>query len=150
MDHGDVLNQLDEYRDGELPAGVARGIAGHFDTCASCRAVLEERNAWARSLSGLVRAEPSEAFIRAVMTRIAADEAPAGVRWVTPALAAGFAAASIFVVLGLSTGNGETTAAATDLLQVGDTEVAEGFRTVESAEVPTHDQVLGMLVEEES
>ncbi|MEK7475368.1 MAG: anti-sigma factor [Candidatus Coatesbacteria bacterium] len=148
MEHGDVVNRLDEYRDGELPAGVAREIAGHLETCSSCRAVLDDQAARARSLSGLVRAQPSDAFVRTVMERIAAEEAPTGVRWVMPTLAAGFAAASILVVLGLSTGNGET--AASELLEVGDREIADSYRTIESSEVPTHDQVLGMLVEEES
>jgi len=150
MDHGEVLERLDGYRDGELDPETSREIATHLAACESCRATLEDGEATARSLSGLVRTEPSPAFVRAVMDRIAAEAEPAGVRWVTPALATGFGAACVFVVLGLVSGNGETGSAPPDLLEVGDRDAAETYRMVESSEVPTHDEVLGMLVEEES
>jgi anti-sigma factor RsiW len=150
MDHAGILEHLDEYRDGELPPELAAEVARHLEACPDCRAALEERAALAGSLSRLARAEPSEAFVRGVMERLrpAAQPSPAG--WVMPSLAAGFAVAAVFVVLGLSGTSGESGAAVSDLLNAGDSEAAETFQVIESAGVLTHDQVLGTLVEEES
>ncbi len=150
MDHASILEHLDEFRDGELDRELAAEVARHLETCPDCRAVLAERAALAGSLSRLARVEPSEAFVRGVMGRIGDDAKHAGVRWVMPSLAAGFAVAALFIVLGLSGTPGESGTAVSDLFASDDSEAADTFALIESSGSLTHDQVLGTLVEEES
>ena len=107
MDHAWLQERLFEFHDGQLAPAPKALVEEHLSACADCRTELA---AWRRTAQAFVqplRVEPSEAFVRGVMTGIRTlDEETATVqpfwpmRWAFPALTlsmAGFAAAFLYV-----------------------------------------------------
>jgi anti-sigma-K factor RskA len=41
MDHGDASRNLDDYVDGRMDAGAARGVRAHVEGCSECRGEVE-------------------------------------------------------------------------------------------------------------
>lgn len=70
MTHDEFKDKVLMLHDGELPAGERPEVERHLASCAECRAALDGWKAAARTFFRKPAAEPSEAFVAAVMARI--------------------------------------------------------------------------------
>jgi len=154
MNHTDALQRLDEFFYRELAPSVAAEVERHVRDCADCRAALEERIALSRRCSvapGGSDAGRGDLFVQAVMRRIAvAREAPAAPwdRWLMPSLAAGLAAAVVFIVIGIAGARTEPAVQAADVVAPIEQDDAAQLAELEPARTDDGDQMMLVSLEE--
>lgn len=93
-------NRLNEYLDGELPAGERPAVESHLSGCAPCRRRHDEWRRFGRALRSALTVSASEAFVARVTARAeSARIAPWRVafRWMVPSF--GLAAAVALLAL---------------------------------------------------
>jgi predicted anti-sigma-YlaC factor YlaD len=70
MDHETVKDLFSEYFDGDLPAGKAREVEEHLDSCPGCRDAYDEFQESLGSLRSLNRSAPPPDFEQKLKRRI--------------------------------------------------------------------------------
>lgn len=154
MNHTDALHRLDEFFDGELPPDLSAEVSRHVQACADCRADLARRTALSARCSGASvpsGAGRGELFVQAVMRRIAVTRgapAPGWDRWLMPSLAAGLAAAVVFIVIGIAGARTEPAAQAADVVAPIEQDDEAQLAELEPARTDDGDQMMLVSLEE--
>ncbi len=100
MNCTDITNSLDDWLDGDLPAGQVSDIESHAAACPSCRERLNRERALLERLRRLPAPEPDDMlFDRALATAIKQDHRHRLRRWFG---VGGALAASLILVIGLT------------------------------------------------
>lgn len=75
------MEDLYEYADGQMPAGDARVVAGHLETCPRCRGEVESVLRLAEAVRRMPGESPSPSFTRDLLRRLGIAE-PVSVWWI--------------------------------------------------------------------
>lgn len=70
MDHDAAKELFSAHLDGELEQKIEEELSAHLEECETCRQEFEELRQTLRSLSGLHKLMPPEAFVSKVQQRI--------------------------------------------------------------------------------
>lgn len=144
MKHEEAWEHLDAYRDNELPPALKAEVEGHVASCRACAAALAERAALGGRIEALSPPRPVDSFVESVLERMDAPR-PAP-RWLVPAFAAGLAAASLFVAIGLRPISANSGAQSADILWAGENNGSGRLKEITGVEKLDPDQVLSIVL----
>ena len=92
----EVMNNYDEYLDGDLDAEQADGVERHAEACASCQHAIQENRQLRGELAGLPVEGPSEGFFDQALDRAVRETDKRAKPWF---VRSGGAVAAVFALL---------------------------------------------------